>query len=99
MPLATGIMWDIVRDERKSKDFQKLLDKMDMVFGLDLKNSEKYLSNDQEDIPDEILELSEKRLTAKKEKNYKLADDIRDEIKDKGYLIKDTPDGVEITKI
>ena len=92
-------MWDIARDERKSKDFQKLLDKMDMVFGLDLKNSEKYLSNDKEDIPDEILELSEKRLMAKKEKNYKLADDIRDEIKDKGYLIKDTPDGVEITKI
>ena len=99
MPLATGIMWDIVRDERKSKDFKELLDKFDTVFGLDLKNSEKYLENNTEDIPEEILELSQKRLEAKKDKNYELADSIRDEIKEKGYNVKDTSDGVEITKI
>ena len=99
MPLAAGIMWDIARDERKSKDFKKLLDKFDLVFGLDLINSEKYLTNDTNDIPEEILDLSEKRLKAKKDKNYELADSIRDEIKEKGYIVKDTSDGVEITKI
>ena len=99
MPLAAGIMWDIVRDERKSKDFKKLLDKFDSVFGLDLINAEKYLTNDINDIPEEILELSEKRLKAKKDKDYELADSIRDQIKEKGYIVKDTSEGVEITKI
>ena len=92
-------MWDIARDERKSKDFKKLLDKFDSVFGLDLINAEKYLTNDINDIPEEILELSEKRLKAKKDKDYELADSIRDQIKEKGYIVKDTSEGVEITKI
>lgn len=98
MPLAMSIVWDIIRSDKKSKDFAKLLLKFDEVMGLDLKNSEKYLSNSNEDIPDEIKELSDKRIEAKKAKNYELADSIRDEISNKGFLIKDTPNGVEITK-
>ena len=66
--------------------------------GLDLKNAKNYLKKDIE-VPEEILEMIEKRANAKKEKNYELADKLRDEIKEKGYIIKDTANGVNVEKI
>jgi cysteinyl-tRNA synthetase len=44
----------------------------------------------EEKIPDEIIELATQRISAKKAKDFKLADKIRDEIKSRGYLIEDT---------
>ncbi|MFN3195621.1 MAG: cysteine--tRNA ligase [Chlorobiota bacterium] len=52
-----------------------------------------------EEIPSEVIELAEKRLKAKKDKNYDLADMIRNEIKNRGFQLKDTPDGFEIEKL
>lgn len=47
-------------------------------------------------IPPEIFELASERLTAKKEKNWALADQIRNNIFDLGFLIVDTKEGFEI---
>ena len=98
MPLAMGIVWEVIRNESKSKKIAELLEKFDEVMGLDLKNSKKYL-NKELDIPKEIIEMVDKRAQAKKEKDYKLADELRDKIKEKGYIIKDTVDGVKIEKM
>lgn len=50
----------------------------------------------QEALPEsEILELIEQRQSARKEKNYALADKIRDELKDRDILLEDTPQGVK----
>jgi cysteinyl-tRNA synthetase len=47
------------------------------------------------DIDDEeILALIEKRQQARKEKNWKLADEIRDRLREKGIILEDTPEGV-----
>lgn len=46
----------------------------------------------EDNIPSEIKELAEKRLQAKKEKNWQLADELRNEIIQQGYIIKDTKD-------
>jgi cysteinyl-tRNA synthetase len=35
-------------------------------------------------------------LTAKQEKNYALADQLRAQIQEQGYTIKDTPEGFEL---
>lgn len=43
---------------------------------------------------EEIEELIARRVQAKKEKNWALADQIRDELKSKGVLLEDTPQGV-----
>lgn len=48
-------------------------------------------------IPEEIIILAEKRLQAKKDKNYQLADEIRNQISILGYTIIDKKDGYEIT--
>ena len=72
----------------------------DEVLGLDLINAKEYLEKSNKvEIPDEIRELIQKRSQAKYEKNWEMADKIRDEIRKKGYLIKDTKNGVQIEKI
>jgi cysteinyl-tRNA synthetase len=52
----------------------------------------------EDEIPEEITELANKRAEAKKAKDYAEADRIRDEIQSKGYTVKDVPGGYKIEK-
>jgi cysteinyl-tRNA synthetase len=47
----------------------------------------------------EILALAEVRTAAKKAKDFKKSDAIRDELKAKGWVIEDTPKGIKLKKI
>ncbi len=98
LPLAMGIVWEVARNEKKSKKFAELLLDFDRILGLDLKNSNRYLEKKMQ-IPEEIEELLEKRKIAREEKNWALSDEIRDEIKQKGYIVKDTKEGMILEKI
>ena len=53
---------------------------------------------DQE-IPDEIKELLTKRAEARKNKAWAESDKIRDIIKEKGYIVKDSKEGQTVEKI
>ncbi|SDZ22023.1 cysteine--tRNA ligase [Tindallia californiensis] len=46
----------------------------------------------------EILEMIRMREKARKEKNYAKADEIRDDLKNKGIVLEDTPEGVKWKK-
>ena len=99
MPAAMGIVWEIVRNNRKSKQLADLLLKFDKVLGLDLENSQKYLDeNKKVELPEEIMKLVEKRKEARENKNWALSDEIRDTLKEKGYVVKDGKDGMTIEK-
>ena len=50
-------------------------------------------------IPEEINSLLEQRQAARKAKDFKRADAIRDELKAKGWVIEDTPKGPKLKKI
>ena len=52
----------------------------------------------EDEIPEEITELANKRAEAKKAKDYAEADRIRNEILAKGYTVKDVPGGFKIEK-
>ncbi len=54
--------------------------------------------NKEEEIPNQILELVEKRKQARKDKDFALADKIRDEIITLGFIVEETRQGVKITK-
>jgi cysteinyl-tRNA synthetase len=43
----------------------------------------------------EILNLIEERNGARKEKNYKRADEVRKELLDRGIVLEDTPSGTD----
>lgn len=99
-PLAMSIIWEIARNEKQSNKIAELLLQFDRVLGLDLKNSEKYIENQKNiDLPEEITELLEKRKQARNEKNWDLSDKLRDELNEKGYIVKDTKTGMTIEKI
>lgn len=91
MPEALAALWNLIRDE-KAKGKYKTIKKMDEAFGLDL------LKKETIDIPKEIKQLAEQREKARKEKNWKEADRLRDEIKEKGFIIEDSSDGIKIKK-
>jgi cysteinyl-tRNA synthetase len=57
------------------------------------------LSKEDEILEDEIMELIEKRTEARKNKDYKLSDEIRDLLKDKGIILEDTQDGVKWKRV
>ncbi|MBB6217433.1 cysteinyl-tRNA synthetase [Anaerosolibacter carboniphilus] len=54
---------------------------------------------DEVGVDPEIERLIEERQKARKEKNFGLADQIRDQLKEKGIALKDTPQGVQIIKL
>lgn len=58
------------------------------------------LQHDEGDsaIDAEIQKLVDERQAARKAKNFKRADEIRDQLKAQGIIIEDTPQGVKITK-
>ncbi|HHU22860.1 MAG TPA: cysteine--tRNA ligase [Clostridiales bacterium] len=51
---------------------------------------------EKDDIDPEIQELIEKRQAARKAKNWAEADRIRDELKARGIVLEDTPQGVKV---
>lgn len=89
MTSAISIVWEIAKKENKSSDYYKLLMKFDEVLSLNL---DKEIFN-KVDVNEEIEELLKKRKIARENKNYVLSDELRDKIKEKGYLVKDTKDG------
>ena len=94
MPVAMSVVWDIIKNQKKSKDFANLLLKFDEVLGLDLKNYKK-----QEDkLPDEIIELVSKRDEARNSKDWAESDRIRDLLISKGYKVQDTKEGTVVKK-
>ena len=52
----------------------------------------------EDDIPEEIRKMAEERAAARKEKNWKRSDELRDAIKAAGYILEDTPQGQKIRK-
>jgi cysteinyl-tRNA synthetase len=54
---------------------------------------------EDETIPQEVLELVEDRGVARRDKDYKRADVIRDKISSLGYVVEDTPSGPRVKRI
>ena len=94
MPSAMGIVWEVVRNENKSPELAKLLSKFDTVLGI--KIDEEVQAANQEQIPEEIMELVKQREEARKNKDWNKSDELRDLINLKGYDIKDTKQGTEV---
>ena len=94
MPMAMGIVWDVIKYPIKSKKFSELLEKFDEVLGLKIDEIDK----NSIDLPEEIKELIEQRKNARENKEWELSDKLRDKILELGYSVKDTKNGMEVKK-
>ena len=99
MPVAISVVFDVAKQKEKSNDYFKLLKKFDSVLSLKLDDITENGKNKQEELPSEIVDLLKKRKQAREDKDYKLSDEIRDEIKQKGYIVIDTKEGQKIEKV
>lgn len=95
MPVAMSVIWDVVKNPNKSKQLADLLLDFDRVLGIDIQKDE---NKQEEKLPEEIEELVKQRKEARASKDWALSDKIRDELKEKGYAVKDTKEGMTITK-
>lgn len=99
--VALSVIFDLIRELHPmldqdlivEKDAQKLIDLLqsfDTVLGL--------LNFEQNEAPKELQEALIKREDARKEKDWKKADELRDYIITKGYTIEDTSKGPILKK-
>ena len=95
IPAALGLLWNLLK-EKPSKDIYNLILYADKIFALDLDKAAPAVEEPAFNIPSEITILAEKRLLAKKEKNYALSDELRKAINEKGFEIIDKADGYVI---
>jgi len=98
IPKAMSTIWNIIRNPKKSKELFQLLIEMDKILGLDIDKADKK-NTDADPITEEIRKLIEERQKARKERNWTLADKIRDELKVMGIVLEDTPDGVKWKRV
>ena len=96
MPVAMSVVWEIVKNQKKSKQLADLLLDFDRVLGIKI---DEPVKQEQEELPKDIIDLIEKRKQARQEKNWSLSDELRDLIKEKGYTVKDSKDGMTVEKI
>ena len=94
MPVAMSVIWEIVKSQEKSKKLAELLKEFDNVLGIRIDKQE-----ENENIPKEIQEIVEQRNNARKNKDWALSDKLRDELKEKGYIVKDSKEGTQISKL
>jgi len=93
-PRALSYMWEILRDDKlNNSEKYELVLKFDKVFGLKLEENKKI------EIPDKVKKLLKIREEARKEKDWKTSDELREEIKKLGWYVNDTKEGSEVEKI
>ena len=101
--MAITVLYDVMKSKANAATKLALINDFDKVLGLDLiANAKLFLeesANASADIPAEVMELVEQRKAARKDKNFALADEIRDKIASLGYEVKETRQGTEISKI
>ncbi len=98
MPLAMSVVWDVVKQPEKSKQYADLLLDFDKVLGLRLQETQRQETTSLE-LPPEIEELLQKRKEARERKDWAMSDSIRDALKEKGYQVIDSKEGMKVEKI
>ena len=94
MPRALAVAWDLTRSDADPSDKKATILDFDEIFGLDIAT----WAPDELEIPDEILRLVQDREVARQDKNWPRADEIRNLLLAKGYVIEDTKDGARVRK-
>ncbi len=92
-PRALSLLWDLVKNENISnKDKKATILNFDKVLGLGFDKIEEIT------IPESIQVILNEREKARKEKDFKKSDELREKINLLGYEVKDTKDGQKIIK-
>ena len=93
--MGLTVLYDVLKEDMPGAAKRKIIAEMDSVLSLGL---ERAWEREETEVDEELSAFVEQKIAeraaAKKEKNFARADEIRDELKEKGILIKDTREGV-----
>ena len=86
---AMTVLYDVIKSDINNTTKLLLIEKFDEILSLNLINNDSISS----ELSNYIEKMIKKRNEAKKNKDFELADKIRDELLSKGVILKDTRDG------
>lgn len=101
--VALAALYDMIREvnalcdtghigPHEAKELLNFLKHIDSVLGIF------SFENEENEVPQELQDALIKRLQARKDKDWALADTLRDFIHEKGYMIEDTVQGARLKK-
>ncbi len=97
--MGITLVYDVLKSELNDVTKRAIIEGYDYVLSLDLLKEEAKESADVDlELESYVLAKIEERKAAKKEKNFALADAIRDELLEKGIILEDTREGVKWKK-
>jgi cysteinyl-tRNA synthetase len=93
MPQALAVVQELLKSTRAPGVKLATVIDMDQVLGLDLDKL-----GDTQTLPDDIQDLVDARVQARKDKEWALSDSLRDQIQAKGYVVQDSAQGMKVFK-
>ncbi len=90
-PMGLAVVWEMIKSNIPDYDKLELLLDWDSILGLDLANVSVV------EIPEQIKQMAAIRENLRKEGKFVEADELRMEIEQKGYYVKDTTNGTVIS--
>lgn len=93
IPAALALIWEAIKN--KKINLVALL-KFDKVFGLKIK--ENIGKKQPNKLPAKVKELIKKRDHARKKKDWKKSDELREELQKLGYIVEDQRQGTKLSK-
>jgi cysteinyl-tRNA synthetase len=96
IPAALALVWEVVKNDLLPySEKKKLILDFDKVLGLGLDKIKK----EKIEVPAEVLDLVKERETARANKNWQKADELRDKISNLGFTVEDKSEGSSIKKL
>ncbi|MCR4276658.1 MAG: cysteine--tRNA ligase [Candidatus Roizmanbacteria bacterium] len=92
-PQAVAVMWDMIKSDISNEEKYFLLMDFDKIFGL------KLIDITEEKIDKNIIILAERRLEARKKRDFDASDRLRIKIEKAGFKIEDKGDTYTIKKL
>jgi cysteinyl-tRNA synthetase len=91
-PQSIAVMWEMIKSDIENDEKYFLIMDFDKIFGLNLGKTI------EEKVPVNILKLADRRLEARRIRNFDMSDKLRMKIEKAGYKIEDLGDSYKIKK-
>jgi cysteinyl-tRNA synthetase len=103
MSQAFAVVSKLLASDESASDILKTVLDFDRVLGLDLQKVVDEANSDKSDsklnIDPQVEEILEERKKARADKDFVKSDELRDKLKEKGFVVKDTSEGQILEKI
>lgn len=98
LPQALAVTQDLLKSSLNDADKLATVLDFDRVLGLGLAQASAWADKTValEDLPAEIRDLISARLLARDERDFSAADRLREELRQRGYAVEDTKDGMKV---